>query len=215
MNKIKISLLAISLAVVAFGCKKKIEDVSQVVTATYPTITITGKQYYSIPVGGAIPSVSATAYDSLLQESCSTSLDASGLDNTTPGIYFVPIKSKNSLGYISSLNVLVAVTNIEATKDLSGTYKRTATGVPVEVDKVENGLYQVDNLFGAASTPNTFAYFVQIDDSTMMMPDQPTNVGDLATSDNFLHTLPTDTSYGYKITSNLTSNRVLRVFQKQ
>ena len=215
MTNIKISIIAIAAFMLAAGCKKKVENVSEVVTASYPTITITGAQFYSIPVGGTLPSVSATAYDSVLKESYPTTLDASGLDNTTPGIYFVPIKAKNRLGYKSSLNVLVAVTDIADSVNLSGTYVRTATGVPVQVTEVKNGLYSVDNLFGAASTAGTYAYFVQIDDSTMQMPDQPTSVGDLSTSDNFLHTVPGDTSYGYKITSNITSNRVLRVFQKQ
>jgi len=213
-TKLKITLLALSAIFMVSACKKKIEDVSMVVTASYPTITITGSQFYSIPVGGTLPSVSATAFDSTLKESCTTSLDASGLDNSTPGIYFVPINSKNHLGYKSSLNVLVAVTNVADSINISGTYTRTATGVAVQVNEVKNGLYSVDNLFGAASTPNTYAYFVMVDDSTMIMPDQPTSVGDLSTSNHFLHTLPADTSYGYKITSNITSNRVLRVFQK-
>ena len=215
MNKIKISLLAVAMITLAIACKKKIENVSDVVTASRPTITITGQQFYSIPVGGTIPTVSATAYDSVLMESYPTQLDASGLDNTQPGMYFVPIKATNKYGYIGTLNVVVAVTEIADSVNLAGTYKRTATGQDVIVEEVANGVYSVDNLFGAATTPGSYAYFVQIDDSTMDMPTQPTPYGELSTSDRFLHVLPTDTSYGYKISSNLTSNKALRVFVKQ
>ncbi|MBL7755353.1 MAG: hypothetical protein HWD58_07910 [Bacteroidota bacterium] len=214
MKKVKIIGL-VALVLFAMSCTRKKNEVSSVVEASWPTITLTGSQYYSIPVGGTLPTVSATAYDSLLKESYSTELDASGLDNSTPGLYIVPVKAKNKNGYISSKSVLIAVTDIDTSANLSGEYVRTATGVSLMVNKLANGLYETDNLFGAGTTAETYAYFAQIDDSTIVIPDQETNAGFLSVSDVFLTQLPGDTSYGYKIVSNMTSNRTLRIFQKQ
>lgn len=201
------------------GCKKvyTTDNVTEkIVEPHYPTITLTGKQYYSINIGGALPTINATAYDSSSNESCPVSLDASSLDNTTPGLYAVPINSINGDGYTSSKNAYVAVTDIDPSWDLSGQYARTANGYIVEVTKVENGLYSTNNFFGGAGLDGAYAYFVQVDDSTMVMPDQPTDYGTLYTADHSLSTAPADTFYTYSIQGgNITSNKVIRKFVKQ
>lgn len=177
MKKITIFLLgAMSLI---YSCKKDDKVVSQVVEASYPTITLTGSQYYSIMVGDPLPTVAATSYDSLLQESYSTELDATSLDNQTPGLYIVPITSKNKYGYVGSVNVYVAVTNIPDSVDLSGTYVRSATGGTANVTKVARGLYETDNVGGNAGA-STHAFFAQLSPTECVIPDQPTTDGDMA-----------------------------------
>ena len=220
MKKIIVLILALSPIIYFGACKKKYttDNVTQkVVEPHYATITLSTPQYLSIPVGGTLPEISATAYDSVVKENCEMfPVDASGLDNTEPGLYPVEIKARNTDGYISTKNVFVAVTNIPEAVDLSGKYARTANGYLVDVVEVDNGLYSTNNFFGAAGLDGAFAYFVQVDDSTMLMPDQPTDYGTLSTADQTLSTVPGDTFYTYSIQGgNITSNTALRKFVKQ
>lgn len=209
MKKYNSAFIALLLITTLVACKRNIYPVSEIIVASYPTITISGSQFYSIPVGGALPTVTATAYDSTLNESYPASLDASGLDNTTPGLYFVPIKATNRFGYISSKNVYIAVTDIPAAWDLSGLYQRTANGADVNLTEVANGIYEVDNVGGAPSLP-VVGYFVQIDDSTITFPMQPTdNVGDVDCINEKLMVSPPDTSYSWNVVNPFfgTANR--------
>ncbi len=81
MNKIKISLsIALAVFVSMTACRKVPDNVSSVEKASYPTITILGSQFYSIPVGGSLPAVAATAYDSIIKESYPVSLDARSIE---------------------------------------------------------------------------------------------------------------------------------------
>jgi hypothetical protein len=177
MKKIIIIISSILLTVTA--CKKDYDTVSQVQTESYATITLTGSQFYSIKVGDPAPTVEATAYDSTIKESYTTELDPSGIDNETPGLYIVPVKTKNKYGYESSINVYVAVTDIGDDVDLSGTYERTATGGIANITKVSRGLYETDNVGGNAGA-STHAYFVQTAADEIIIPDQPTTDGVLA-----------------------------------
>lgn len=177
----KIIIAASILTAFAVGCKKE-DNVSQVVAVSYPTITVTGSQFYSINVNGAAPDIQATAYDSTIGESYPAEYDASVIDVTTPGLYVVPITATNKFGYIGSNVVYVAVTEISDAIDLSGTYVRTANNEPVHITKMARGLYETDDVGGAASLEIT-AYFAQIDDSTLSFPYQPTAAGELGVID--------------------------------
>lgn len=216
----KILIFSIALAGLTYaGCKKRDSyDVSTIQPEGYPTITFTGSKFVSIPVGGTVPAISVTAYDSLYKEVCQVQQGESGVDVNTPGLYFQEFETRNSKGFRSVDIAYVAVTNIPASVDLGGTYKRQGNNAEVHLTEVANGLYQTDNLFGTPlGTPGGSyidAYFVQINDTTIAMPDQPTALGTLATSDAAVHMAPGDTTYRYKI-FNLTSNNALRVFKKQ
>ncbi len=206
-------LLILVAAASLVGCKKKDDNVSQDVVVSSPTITLTGSLFYSINTGGTIPSVSATAYDSVLHESYPTKLDASGIDNQTPGLYVVPITSKNKYGYTSSTVVYIAVTDINPAIDLSGLYKRTANNAPVHVSKVANGLYLTDDVGGAPTLPVP-AYFAQLDDTTITLPPQPTVAGTLSAENASVSMMPGDTSFTY-IVINGSFGTSQRVFVKQ
>jgi hypothetical protein len=213
MKKYKIILSMAVMAAVIYSCKKSTpEVVSKVVTASAPTITITGPEIFSIPVGGSLPTVQATAYDSVLGEACPITLDASGLDNSAPGLNFVAIKSSNKNGYISSKNVAVAVTNIASSWDLSGTYKRVSNGIPSICTKLANGFYQVSNVGGSSLV--VVGYFVQTEDAKIDFPLQSTSAGDMDCTGETLVTLPGDTSYAW-VVKNASFGPAVRTFAKQ
>ena len=215
MNKIKISLsMAVIMLMTITACRKVPDNVSQIEKASWPTITISGSQFYSIPVGGSLPPISATAYDSVIMESYPVSLDASGIDVNTPGLYVVAIKAKNKFGYINSKNVAVAVTDIPEAWNLSGEYRRTSNNAPVHLTEVANGLYEVDDV-GGAPTFQVTGYFIQINDSTIDFPSQPSTLaGEIDCINEVLTIAGVDTSYGWNVV-NPNFGPAFRTFVKQ
>jgi hypothetical protein len=224
-------LIAASLAVMAISaCKKDPETISTVQTVSRPTISFSGGQFYSINTGGALPTVQASSYDSTLRESYPvTIVGTESLDNTTPGLYIVSATAKNKFGFITNENVYIAVTNIPASVNISGKYRRVdvATGGISNVTQLARGLYQLDNLGGVdrAVRPDLLfpVLFVQSNDSTLLIPRQATAVGTVAVRDSLLRpdraifrTLPSDTNYKYAITSpSSVFGGALRTFRKQ
>lgn len=181
MKKIIILFAAITLAV-TISCKKKSPDlVSKIVTASYPIITITGDQFVSIPVGGSFTDLGATAKDTVLNEILTATSITNDIDPTTPGFYTVQYNFKNSNGYTAVGTRFVLVTNIDPLLDNSGEYFRTTNNAPMNVEKVATGLYKTDNV-GGVPLPSAFAitvYFGQLDDSTLVVPAQPTDAGEM------------------------------------
>lgn len=214
----KLLVIPFLAAIFFASCKRNPDTVSTLATYSVPTITVSGDQFYSIPVGGSLPSISATAYDSFYKESYPVVVDASTLDNTTPGLYVVTMKSTNKYGMIGTKSVYVAVTDVSAAVDLSGVYARTSNGVTVNVTKVATGLYRTDNVGGvASSSPGaiTAAYFVQTSDTSIDLPLQETSLGTLYGVSTGLTLAPGDTSYQYAINGNSTFGTAVRVFVKQ
>ena len=175
----KYIILGLVTIVAISSCRREHSNISKVVTPSYPTINFTGSQFYSIMVGGTAPTIQATAYDSALNESYSVSYDPSLIDITTPGLYVIPMTATSKYGYVGSAVVYVAVTDIDSTVDLSGVYLRSATGAMPNITQIVRGLYSTDDVGGAPSLPIT-AYFAQLDDSTLSLPEQPTDVGTLS-----------------------------------
>src|ERR1035438_1698966 len=87
MKKIIISIIAICFLFAA--CTKEVQNVSTVVTVTYPTINLIGPPNVLIPVGGAYTDQGATLIDDLTHASSSISATTNTVDNTTTGIYQV------------------------------------------------------------------------------------------------------------------------------
>ena len=212
-------LIAAVFAVIGFSaCKKRTADVSTLYTYSVPTIIISGDQYYSIPVGGALPSITATAYDSFYHESYSVLLDQSTVDNTTPGLYVVTATAKNKYGMASSKSVYLAVTDISAAINLAGTYERTSNGVAVNVYRLANGLYMTDNVGGVANTPANAsfilpAFFVQTTETEIKLPAQPTAQGILYGTEAAVNMAPADTTFEYAI-QNAAFGTAVRTFKK-
>src|ERR1035438_9038175 len=91
----KILMLSVFVAIAYVGCKKKEMTVSTVVQVSYPTITLTGSQYASIPVGGVFTPPVATAYDSYYHKPFTVVKDLGTLDVSIPGLYTVVYSAKN------------------------------------------------------------------------------------------------------------------------
>ena len=210
-----IPLLAL-LAVTS--CKKNDNTVSTLVTYSTPTVVVTGGQYYySIPVGGSLPNIQATAYDTFYKQSYVPVIDQSTLDNSTPGLYIVYITAKNIYGMVGSTAVYVAVTNVSSSINLSGMYARTSNNDTVHVTKLATGLYRTDNVGGVLSNNPTFilpAFFVQTSNNMISLPLQQTSQGTLYGTSDSLNMTVADTFYQYIITGNSNFGGSLRVFQK-
>lgn len=224
MKKIVIAIIAISLTG-TIACKKKVSDpVSRIVTASYPIITIKGDQFISIPVGGSFTDQGASAEDTVTNEQLEPIEVTNDIDPTTPGFYTVQYKFKNSNGYTNVATRFVLVTNVDSTLDYSGVYVRT-TGTPTNVSKVAAGLYKTDNVGGVGTlNPNTGkmepnpdfiydVYFGQIDDTTLVFPNQPTKFGELYCVNSFIYPSATDTTIKYAV-RNATFGLAVRTFIK-
>lgn len=209
----KILIISIFIIAAFANCKKKENTISQVVTVSYPTVTLTGGQFYSIPVGGNLPQISATAYDSFYHENETVSIDQGGLDNNTPGLYIVNAVAKNKYGFKGSASVYIAVTDIDSSINLAGAYVRTSNSVPVTIDRLARGLYVISDAGGIGT--DMPAYFVQVDDTSLVVPQQndPT-YGAFYCSDAKVNMAPGDTTISWVVQSPYFLDNV-RTFQKQ
>ena len=199
----RILILSVLLVVFAASCKKDQGDPSTTHTVSYPTITLTGAQYYSIAVNGALPTITATAYDTFYSEVCPVLLDLSTLDNTTPGLYAVTASSKNKYGMTSYKTVYVGVTNEPSTLDISGVYWRLATSTCVaNISKVATGMFLTDNVggveIGTQAGSVVSAVFVVTSDTTLDFGSQLTSAGTLTASSETL-SLPPPTTLNYAL----------------
>ena len=212
----KILILSVLSALVFVGCKKKDKISSQTVTASFPTVTISGSPYYSIPVGGALPTITATAYDSFYQENDATLIDLSTLNNNVPGLYAVTVSAKNRYGFIGYASAYIAVTNIPSTLDLSGFYLRGAN--PAFVTKLATGLFMTSNVGGDDTATQASsvipAVFAVTSDSTIDFGSQLTSAGTLTASQETLSLAVGDTTLNYALSLTGFGTQV-RTFVKQ
>ena len=175
-NILKLSFVAL-ITLVAVSCKKDYNQVSRVVTPSYPTINFPNGKFFSIKVGQATPQIVANAYDSSLKQAMGVTYDPSVIDNTIAGLYVVPVISeKNVNGYFSADAAYVAVTNIDTAVSLNGTWDRQGFTSFQTLTEVKNGLYQIVNIGGAAGA---VGYLCQKDSSSFSFPKQPTVYGDM------------------------------------
>ena len=204
MKMKKILIVSVLAALAYAGCKKKENTVSMEVTASFPIVTITGSQYFSIPVGGSLPTVNAVAYDTFYRDSLPVVINQAGLDNTTPGLYIVTASAKNKYGFVGTAQVYVAVTNISPLINLAGRYIRLSNNDTVHVSKKATGLYLTDNVGGVlSSNPAAIlpAYFVQTDLTTLILPAQSSGGNTVEGSNGAISMVPADTTYQYVIIS--------------
>jgi hypothetical protein len=212
----KIILLSLLSVALFIGCKKKDKVGSMVVTASFPTVSITGSQYYSIPVGGTFPTINATAYDSFYKQSYATVIDQSTVNNNVPGLYAVSVSAKNQYGYVGYTTVFVAVTNVSDSLNLAGFYLRGAN--PAFVTKLARGLFMTSNVGGDDTATQASsvipAVFAVTSDSTIDFGSQLTSAGTLTASQETLSLAVGDTTLNYAV--NLTGfGTQVRTFVKQ
>ena len=217
----KILLITVLAALAYAGCKKKENDVSTTVTASYPLITINGSQYVTINVGGTFTPPTATAIDTFYHEKPTVLTDLGSLDNTIPGLYTIVYSAKNHYGFVGTKNLYVAVTNISDSLDLSGWYLRLANPNRVAfVTKLSRGMFMTSNAGGADTSDRTTGplvpgVFVVTSTSACTFGNQQTYDGQLSSSAETLMLAVADTELTYLLNEGSFSPTVLRNFKKQ
>ncbi len=212
----KLLVLSVCAAFAITGCKKKEATISTLHNYSAPTIILPDGVYYSIPVGGLLPDIMATAYDSFYNEDATVILDQSKLDNTVPGAYTVTATAKNKYGMASSRTIYVAVTDVPALPNLAGKYLRIETDDTVTLTRLANGFYRTSDVGANGILDTTYvvpAYFVQTSDVALSMPVQSSAFGDLYGTDGFINMSGTDTTYEYVVRNNAFAP-VVRIFKK-
>lgn len=211
-------ILAISAlaALVVVGCKKKETTISELHNYSKPTIILADGHYYSIPVGGMLPVIKATAFDSFYAEDATVLFDQSKVDATIPGIYPIIVSAKNSLGMAATETVYVAVTDIPASIDIAGTYLRVETDDTMQLTRLANGFYRTSDAAGngPADTAHVISmYFVQTSATGLLMPEQHTKFGTVYGTNGFINMGASDTTYEYKLQNNAFPP-IIRVFKR-
>jgi len=215
----KILILSLIAGIAFAGCKKKENNVSMLVTVSYPIVTINGSQYVSINVGSTFTPPSATAYDTFYKENLAAVPNLGVLNTSVPGLYTVQYSAKNQYGFIGTANLYVAVTNISDSLDLSGWYLRNGNTAEVAfVTKLARGMFMTSNLGGddtaTQATSVLPAVFAVTSDTTIDLGTQPTSVGTLTATSETLSLAVGDTSYSYAV--DLTGyGTEIRTFVKQ
>jgi Domain of unknown function (DUF5011) len=222
MKKLIILILAIAPVLYFSACKKKYTTDSvteKTVKPHYPTITLNGPQFISVPVGaGTYSDQGASGLDDNTNLTSGLTPEPYSVDLTTPGFYTVIYKFKNSDGYAADMTRFILVTDVSNTLDYSGEYVRT-TGTPTNITKVAKGLYKTDNVggVGANGVPNPAflddVYFGQIDDTTLVFPEQPTIFGTLYCVNSFIYAGASDTTLKYAVRNSAFGTQV-RTFIK-
>jgi hypothetical protein len=211
-NILKLSFVAL-ITLVAVSCKKDYSQVSKVVTPSYPNINFPNGKFFSIKVGDPTPQIVANAYDSLLKQAMGVTYDPSVIDNTTPGLYVVPVISeKNVNGYFSADAAYVAVTNIDTAVSLNGSWDRQGFTTFQTLTEVKNGLYQIVNIGGAAGA---VGYLCQKDSSSFSFPVQPTIYGDMYFTQTSLRMISSRRDTMRYVVINAGFGTALRTFVKR
>lgn len=213
MNRLLILTVA---AAMAFGaCKKTDSTVSTLHNYSTPKLIVTSGDYYSIPVNGALPEFTATAYDSFYNETATVVYDQSKLDVTTPGIYPVVASAKNKYGMMSKRTLYVAVTNMSG-YNLSGTYYRAETDDTISISMLANGFYRSSDLVAnGPSDPShkVSGFFAHTTETEVVIPSQDSKFGPVSGSGGTVLMAPGDTTISYVLHNNALAP-VLRTFKK-
>lgn len=201
----KILILSVCAVIAVAGCKKKESTISTLHNYSTPTIILPDGIYYSIPVGGVLSDVKATAYDSFYHEDATVVFDQSKLDNTVPGAYTVLATARNKYGMTSTRTLYVAVTNISPLVDLAGMYLRVETDDTVTVSKLANGFYWTSDVAANGISDTTYvmpAMFVQTSDVELVMPEQSSAFGTFYGTDGIIDMSSSVPTFSYVIRNN-------------
>lgn len=198
----KIFAISVVAALAVASCKKHENTVSELHNYSTPTIILQDGQYYSMPVGGLLPAIKATAYDSFYHEDATVVFDQSKLDVTVPGIYSVFATAKNKYGMGNTDTLFVAVTDI-ANVDISGRYVQVATSDTMTLTRLANGFYHTSDAVGVglSDTANVLpAMFVQTSATSLVMPTQYNKkFGSFSATNGVVNLSSTDTTYEYNL----------------
>jgi len=223
MNRL---IFFISAAILlAMGCKKDPDRVSQVVNVSFPTITVNGQSvtatsqddYYTQTIGsdqiGFISitpggSLAVSAYDSSLNESMEVKIeDDGGFDASVPGLYLIDYSARNKNGYRTLGRFYVAVTDVPSGTDLSGTYYSImgtdTLSEQVEIDREANGLYLHNDVTG--DELGIAGVFAHLSNNTIVFSEQPDlsgQLGSFSSSNGMVDTTGGVVTISYKLVND-------------
>jgi hypothetical protein len=209
----KLLLLSVLTVFIISSCRKKDHAVSTTVTASYPTITFTNGQFFSIHVGGLRPAIVATAFDSFYREIDNVLIVDSTINNLVPGLYVGKASSKNHYGFIGSAYYYVAVTNVSDSMDLSGRWLQVLFGdsTATDINKLAVGLYSTSNLEGVNMFTSTVGvtngFFAVLNDTTIAFDPLTVAAGNVTFPTGTLTLTPIvgDTTITYGIPGSMIS----------
>ena len=155
MKMFKYSMLFAAFCFSLASCAKeeKIENTDTTVGESkiifFPTIATKGAKLIILDQGTTYTEAGA---DAILGGAPTTFTTSGGPVNTAvPGVYNLKYLAANPEGYTAEdFRTVVVIGNDVAAKDLSGTYRRAATGVNSTWTKTAKGVYTVENPGGAA-----------------------------------------------------------------
>lgn len=203
-----VALIVLGLSVMFFSCEKKYttDNITQKIVAPhYPTITLNGPQFMSVPVSasGTYTDAGAVGLNDNDNSTVQLTPEPYDVDLTTPGFYTVLYSFKNTDGYSADATRFILVTDVDGNLDYSGVYYRTANNSPMNVTKIGAGLYKTDNVGGVSGIPDYIfdVYFGQIDDTTLVVPNQPGNFGTIFCVNSYIYPTSADTTIQWGVRS--------------
>lgn len=173
-NILKISLYFVFSAAFFLGCQEDETDNVSFVT-TYPVISIEGPQIYTVPVGTSFADPGVEARVGTEPVAVSTSGE---VDTSEPGVYALTYQATNTDGFSRTASRQVVVydpaTNVI---DLSGQYRRAATGAIATVTKIGPSTYTINDAAGFGAEPFLNVTFVHTQGTELVIPLQTASSG--------------------------------------
>jgi hypothetical protein len=197
----KILLVSGLFTLMISSCVKKDATTSTVASVSYPTITLTNGEYFSVNVNAPYPTVTASAVDSFYNP-CTTQVLDTAIHTSTAGLYTGLVLAQNAKGFQDYVNYYVAVTNVSPLMNLAGTWSPVAgplltTAGNTVITKLANGLYLSDNTGEADRDTAAYAMvpdiFAVTDLVTFYFPANDANYSSPGT----LSMIPGDTTISY------------------
>lgn len=187
MSKNKTIILLVALITLTLGACEKDDTAHVSKVFTVPVITLNGEKAVSIPVGGSYTDEGAK-YIGENGEETTLQATSTNINTAQPGLYVMRYQKISESGiYETEAERVVVVTSVNNPVDYSGTYVRPATGVSINITKVSNGLYRVQNPGGFGGAPGTVIYFAEIAPNTFIAPLQLTVEGEMEVTEiNFI-----------------------------
>lgn len=169
----------VTLTMLFAACSKDTDDVSKLVTVSYPEVTLKGESIVTLQVGAAYTDAGATVKDDITGQTSDLTPADSNVDPSAPGLYLVQFLAANANGYEASKTRVVTVTSVTNSIDYSGNYVRSNGQICV-ITKIDNGVYQLNNPGGAPGADDVIIYMVEAGPGTFVAPAQPSVVGSFA-----------------------------------
>lgn len=169
----------ITITMLFAACSKDTDNVSKMVTVSYPEVTLKGESVVNLQVGAAYTDAGATVKDDITGQTSDLTPVSSNIDTSAPGLYLVQFLAANANGYETSETRVVTVTAVNDPVDYSGNYVRSNGQICV-ITKISNGVYKLQNPGGAPGADDVIIYMVETDAATFVAPAQPSVVGSFA-----------------------------------